>query len=77
MSEEFVPVYSAVDEITANLVRSCLEEAGIPVVIRPRESSWFDGVFTVATGVWGEVLVPGDEAERASAIVKEYMEAGS
>ena len=74
MSEEFVPVFSATNEVTANLVRACLEDAGIPAVIRPRESSWFDGVFTMATGVWGEVLVPGEELERAAAIVNEYSE---
>lgn len=74
MSEEFVPVFAATNEVTANLVKACLEDAGIPAVIRPRESSWFDGVFTTATGVWGEVLVPGEELERAAAIVKEYSE---
>ena len=74
MSEEFVSIYSAIDEVTANLVRVCLEDAGIPALVRPRESSWFDGVFTMGTGIWGEVLVPGEEIERAAAIVKEYSE---
>lgn len=77
MSGDFVPVFSAVDEMTANLVRACLEDAGIPTVIRPRESSWFDGVFTMATGSWGEVLVPSEDVERAAAIIKEYSEAES
>lgn len=77
MSEDFVPVFSAINEVTANLVRGCLEDAGIPAVIRPRESSWFDGVFTMATGSWGEILVPGEDVERASAIIKEYSEAES
>lgn len=74
MSEEFVSVFTAVDEITANLVRACLEDAEIPAVIRPRESSWFDGVFTMGSGSWGEVLVPSEEVERATEIIKEYSE---
>ena len=77
MSEDFVPVYSAVSEMTANIVKATLEDAGIPVVIRPRESSWFDGVFTMGTGVWGEALVPSEDVERALAIIKEYSEAES
>jgi hypothetical protein len=77
MSEDFVRVYSAVDEVTANLVRACLEDAGIPAFIRPRESSWFDGVFTMGSGVWGDILVPKDEVERARAIIKEYSGAES
>jgi len=72
MQDDFVVVYRAVDEATANIIKIALEDDGIPAVVHPYHSSWFDGVFVPADGAWGEVLVPKEDAERARALLDEY-----
>jgi len=72
-SEGLVAVYEALDESTASIVKSVLEDAGIPAVVQSRQSSWFDGMFVPAEGRWGEVLVPAAEVERARAILAAYQ----
>ncbi len=74
MSNDLVPVYRVRDEVTGNIIRIALEEAGIPATVQAYHSSVFDGIFTNAEGVWGEVLVAPDDYERAIAVLKEYCE---
>lgn len=68
----FVSVFKAMDEVTANIVKLALEGAGIQAVVRARHCSWFDGIFVPAEGLWGEVLVPAADAERAAELLKEH-----
>lgn len=70
--EGFVAIFEARNEVTANIVKSALEGEGIPAVVRPLHTSWFDGVFVPAEGLWGQVLVPAEDVERAEAVLVEY-----
>ncbi|HUV05304.1 MAG TPA: DUF2007 domain-containing protein [Armatimonadota bacterium] len=72
MPDDFVAVYRAIDEATANIVRAVLEDAGVPAVVRRYHSSWFDGLFVVADGAWGEILVPVADADRAREVLDKY-----
>ncbi len=74
--EGLIPVYNAPDESTANIVKSVLEDAGVPAVVRSRQVAWLDSVLVPAEGRWGEVLVPAAEAERARAILAAYETCG-
>lgn len=71
-NEDFVVVYAAVNEATASIVKSALEDEGIEAVIRPLHTSWLDGALVPAEGRWGEVLVQKVDAERAAALLAEY-----
>jgi len=75
MAEDLVSVYRTLDEATANIVKAALEDAGIPAVVQGRQSSWFDGLFVPAEGSWGDVLVRSEDAERATALLRDYAEA--
>ena len=68
--EGFVAIYDAANEATANIVKSALEDEGIPAIVRPLHSSWFDGMFVPAEGLWGRVLVPVEDVERAEAALQ-------
>lgn len=70
--EGFVAVFDAANETTANIVKATLEDEGIPAVVRPMHTSWFDGMFVPAEGRWGEVLVPEGHEERAKAVLAQY-----
>ncbi|MBP6963157.1 MAG: DUF2007 domain-containing protein [Armatimonadetes bacterium] len=72
--EGFEAVYDAKNEVSANIVKSALEDQGVPAVVRPLHTSWFDGMMVPAEGLWGQVLVPATDTERAEAILAEYGE---
>jgi len=74
MKKEFVSIYRPLDEVTANIIKLALEEAGIRAIVRPYHSSWFDGIFVPAEGSWGEVLVPEEDADRAAALLRKHTE---
>lgn len=73
-AQGYVAIYDAADETTANIVKTALEGEGIPAIVRPLHTSWFDGMFVPAEGLWGQVLVPAEDAERAKAMLEEYGE---
>lgn len=68
----FVSVYEAKDEVTANIVKATLEAAGITAIVEPHHTSWFDGIFVPAEGSWGRVLVPEENIEMATKLLREY-----
>lgn len=72
--EGFVAIYDARNEVSANIVKSALEDEGVPAVVRPLHTSWFDGMMVPAEGLWGQVLVPAIDAERAEAVLADYGE---
>ncbi len=78
MSDDFVSVYHAMDEYTANIIKAALEDAGIPAFVHPIESSAYgSNIFVSVEGVWGYVLVSAENRERAMAVLEEYNEKGS
>lgn len=74
VEEGFVSVYRAVNEVTANIVKSALEDAGITTVVQPNNTSWLDGALVPAEGSWGEVLVSVEDAEKAVEILEDYAD---
>ena len=72
MEEDFVVVFRPRDEVTASIVKNALEDSGIAAVVRPYRSSVWDGIFVPSEGAWGDVLVPAEDAERASAVLKDH-----
>ena len=73
--QKLVPVYSALDEQTANIVKFALENAGIEAAVRPHQTLWLDGALVPAEGSWGEVVVREEDAARATEILQEYIQA--
>ena len=68
----FVSVYRAQDEVTANIVKAALEDAGIPAFVKSYQVPWYDSALVPAKGCWGEILVREEDAERASSLLEEY-----
>jgi len=69
---ELVSVFRAPDQASADLVRGLLESEGIAAYIDSRQVAWFDGVMTMATGYWGDVVVPTDQEAAARDIIAAY-----
>ena len=72
--EDLVIVYRAPDEISAGMVKSYLDDEGIPAVIESRMVPWYDGVFRAGEGMWGTVVVPLEHAERAKQIIQVFLD---
>ena len=66
------PVFRAPDQTTADLVRGLLASEGVAAYIDSRQVAWLDGVMTMATGYWGDVVVPAEQAPQALEIIAAY-----
>jgi hypothetical protein len=74
-TDDFVAVARPRDEISANLIKAALEDAGIPAVVQGLHSSVWDGIFVPSEGSWGDVLVAKKDAEQALAVLEDYAKA--
>jgi len=70
-----ISVHTAGDEVEALMLQGVLEQAGIPVVLRSRQVPGYADVVESATGVWGDLLVPGERAADARTLIREYLAA--
>lgn len=68
-------VHTAGDEVEALMLQGVLEQAGIPVALRSRQMPGYGVVFEKATGVWGDLLVPDEQAEDARTLIRDYLAA--
>jgi hypothetical protein len=68
--DELVVVFNAEDEVQALLYRNLLEEAGIPVIERPLEAEWLEGV--MHQDLHSQLLVREDDAEEAHRLVEAF-----
>ncbi|HKX18230.1 MAG TPA: dihydrodipicolinate synthase family protein [bacterium] len=68
-------VHTAGDEVEALMLQGALEQAGIPVALRSRQMPGYGAVFEKATGVWGDLLVPDERADDATALIRDYLAA--
>ena len=73
--EPLVSVRDVPDEATATLLCEFLKSQGIEATAAPVQISWFSTVETMHHGYWGHVEVLGRDAERARALLEEYMNA--
>jgi hypothetical protein len=74
-SGPFVRVWNAPDAITAMSVKAALEDAGIPTVEEVQRSWAYDGIDLSLRGIYSTFLVPQSHAERAQALIEEYLRA--
>jgi len=73
--EPLVVVREVPDESTATLLRDFLIAQGIEAVAVPVQIPWFSTLESLHHGYWGRVEVLGRDAERARALIEEYLAA--
>ena len=73
--QKLVRVFRGPDELSVRGVHSALVAEGLAAVVRSLQISAFDDIFRDTEGVWGEVLVLEQDAERAAEII-DVMETG-
>jgi|SRR6267378_2685099 len=73
--ESLVSVREVPDEPTATLLCDFLKSQGIEAMSVPVQISWFSTLETLHHGFWGRVEVLGKDADRARALIEEYLAA--
>jgi hypothetical protein len=73
--ERLVSIREVPDESTATLLCDFLRSQGIEAAAEPVQISWFSTLETLHHGYWGRVQVLGRDADRARALVEEYLAA--
>jgi hypothetical protein len=73
--EDLVSVREVPDEATATLLCDFLKTQGIEATAVPVQIPWLGPIETLHHGFWGRVEVLEDDAERARALIQEYMSA--
>jgi len=57
LNDNFVEITAIDNPIEAALIKSSLEDSGIPFIIKEYHDSAYDGMFELTKG-WGEILAP-------------------
>jgi hypothetical protein len=73
MNDDVVAVYRPPSIIIANMLKGVLDSEGIRVELRSLQLPMYDDLFKTALGCWGEILVRKSDAEKASLIIKRYL----
>ena len=73
--DSLVSVRNVPDEPTATLLCDFLKSQGIEAMAVPVQISWFSTLETLHHGYWGRVEVLGKDAERARALIEDYLAA--
>ena len=73
--EPLVSVREVPDEQTATMLCDFLKSQGIEATPQPVQIAWFSTLETLHHGFWGRVEVLGRDAERARALIEEYLAA--
>ena len=73
--EDLVSVREVPDEATATLLCDFLKAQGIEATAVPVQIPWLGPIETMHHGFWGRVEVLEEDAERASALIQEYLSA--
>lgn len=66
------PIHTAYTEAEAAMVKGLLEDAGIPVIIRPTR---IPGGEVLLKNEWGDLLVPADRVKEAREVIAAYAAA--
>jgi hypothetical protein len=69
-----VAVFSAYNEIEANIIKGVLDAAGIPSAFDNRGGTVMGGIFAAGEQVWADIVVPGQYAEQARAAIAEAQQ---
>ena len=73
--ELLVSVREVPDEQTATMLCDFLRSEGIEAMAQPVQIPWFSTLETLHHGFWGRVEVLGKDAERARALIEDYLAA--
>lgn len=68
-SEEIITVYRAYGELEAEVIKGLLESAGIPVFLKYESAGRVYGITVDGLGEV-QVVVPGERADEARALIK-------
>lgn len=72
---DFVKLYEAPDEITAQALSEFLKSNGMDIAVQPLSPAGFGGVGEELSGRWGDVLVAEDQLTRAQELLVDYLAA--
>ncbi len=70
---DVVRVHQAATEVEALAVEQALRAAGLRVWVRSRQVPGYAAVIASASGVWGDVLVAAEDADRAREVLAGYL----
>jgi hypothetical protein len=73
MENQMEAVHTLTNRFEADLLMDALERDGIPALLRSFEETPYDGLFVMQRG-WGQILVPGDQVERAKQIIQPLVQ---
>lgn len=73
--ESLVTVREVQDESTATLLCDFLRSQGIEATAEPVQISWFSTLESLHHGYWGRVQVLSKDADRARALIEDYLNA--
>ena len=73
--EPLVSVREVPDEQTATMLCDFLKSQGIEAWAQSVQIAWFSTLETLHHGFWGRVEVLGKDADRARALIDDYMAA--
>ena len=71
--ESLVTVREVQDESAATLICDFLKSQGIESAVVADQMPWLGTLETLHRGYWGRVEVLGKDAERARALIEEYL----
>jgi hypothetical protein len=74
-NESLVTVREVQDESTATLLCDFLRSEGIEATAEPVQISWFSTLESLHHGYWGRVQVLSKDADRARALIEDYLRA--
>jgi hypothetical protein len=66
-------LYEPDDEFLAIRIKDMLEQEGIEVMLRSYQMPWYDGLAKVMRPEWGQVVVDGQDYERAKEILNDLL----
>jgi len=73
--EELVSVREVQDEATATLLADFLRSQGIEASAVSSQIPWLSTIETLHQGYWGKVEVLGKDADRARALIEDFLNA--
>lgn len=75
LEEELVSVREVQDEATATLLADFLRSHGIEASVVSAQMPWLSTIETLHQGYWGKVEVLGKDADRARALIEDFLNA--
>ncbi len=69
-----IVVYKAPDMVAAHMVKGLLDNNNVPATIRSLQIPMYNDVAMMQCNTWGEILVPKTYEEKATGIIKDYLE---